>query len=287
MSAFAMMFFQNSSLLSFQERLQKAYNTNNLKTMFDIESSPKDSQLRKILDRASTGPVEQLFSDFLYQLQRGNQLKPYQFLDGRYLMPLDGSGYFSSKKICCPGCLQKKNKKTGEIRYHHQILQTAIVHPDMKQILPLAPEPIRNTDGFKKQDCEINASKRIISKIRKTHPKLKIIITGDGLYSQQPFIDELKKANMPYILVAKPKDHKILYEWVDELKNLGDVQKYEFKGLKGKRYVYEWINKVPLNGSEKSDDINFFKFKIINKGKVTYKNSWVQPMVLGQTGGKG
>ncbi len=275
MSAFAMMYFQDPSLLSFQERLQKACNKNNLKTMFDIESIPKDSQLREILDQAPTESVEQLFPDFLHQLQRGNQLKTYQFLDGRYLIPLDGSGYFSSKKICCPGCLQKKNKKTGEIRYHHQILQAAIVHPDMKQVLPLAPEPIKNTDGTKKQDCEINASKRIISKIRKTHPKLKIIITGDGLYSKQPLIDELNKANMSYILVAKPKDHKVLYEWFDELQGLGETQNYEFKDLKKKKYVYEWVNKVPLNGSEKSDYVNFFTFKIINKGKVTYKNSWV------------
>ena len=261
MSAFAMMYFQDPSLLSFQERLQIAYNKNNLKTMFDIESIPKDSQLREILDQASTESIKQTFSDFLHQLQRGNQLKLYQFLDSRYLIPLDGSGYFSSKKICCPSCLQKKNKKTGEIRYQHQILQAAIVHPDMKQVLPLAPEPIKNTDGSKKQDCEINASKRMISQIRKEHPKLNIIITGDGLYSKQPFIDELKTANMSYILVAKPKDHKILYEWFEELKGLEDIQKYESKGLKGKRYVYEWINQIPLNGSEKSDDIFFLLSK--------------------------
>jgi hypothetical protein len=275
MTGFAMMYFQDPSLLSFQHRLQIAHNKNNLKTMFDVESIPKDSQLREVLDRASPKAVEELFSDFLHQLQRGNHLKSYQFLDGRYLIPIDGSGYFSSKKICCPGCLKKTNKKTGEIRYHHQILQAAIVHPDMKQVLPLAPESIKNTDGSRKQDCEINASKRIIPKIRRSYPKLNIIISGDGLYSKQPFINELKPANMSYILVAKPKDHKVLYEWVDVLEQLGEIQKYEFKDLKGKRYVYNWINSVPLNGSEKSDDVNFFKFKIINKDKVTYKNSWI------------
>ncbi len=74
------------------------------------------------------------------------------------------------------GCLRKEESK-GKIRYHHQILQAAIVHPDMKQVLPFSPEPITNKDGSKKQDCEINAGKRIVSKIRKNHPKLKIIIT--------------------------------------------------------------------------------------------------------------
>lgn len=275
MAGFAMMYFQDPSLLTFQKKLQTAYNLNNLKTMFNIESIPKDTQLRDILDQAPTDELEAIFSDFMYQLQRGKQLESYKFINDMYLIPVDGSQYFSSKKICCPGCLTKE-KPEGDIRYSHQILQAVIVHPDMKQVLPLAPEPIQNKDGTKKQDCEINASKRLISKIRKTHPKLKIIIAGDGLYSKQPFIEELKKESMSYILVAKPKDHKILFEWVHELTGLGDGNKLEIKDSKGKKYVYEWINKIPLNGTKDADEVNFFQFKIINKdGKTTYRNSWV------------
>jgi hypothetical protein len=275
MTGFAMMYLQDPSLLAFQQRLQKACNLNNLKTMFDIKSIPKDSHLRDTLDQASTDDLNKIFSDYLFQLQRANYLKQYQFLNGYYLTPIDGSEYFSSNKICCPGCLRKEKPK-GNIRYHHQILQAAIVHPDMKQVLPLAPEPITNKDGSKKQDCEINAGKRLVSKIRRTHPKLKIIITGDGLYSKQPFVDELKEADMSYILVAKPTDHKILFEWVDELTALGDGHKLKIKQPKDKRHEYEWINHVPLNGTKNADQVNFFQFKIVDKkGKVTYKNSWV------------
>jgi hypothetical protein len=64
-----------------------------------------------------------------------------------------------------------------------------MLNPHMRQVLPLAPESVANTDGTTKQDCEINAGKRIVGKIRRTHPKLKIVITADGLYSKQPFID--------------------------------------------------------------------------------------------------
>lgn len=275
MTGFAMMFFQDPSLLSFQRRLQKAYNLNNLTTMFNIKSIPKDTQFRDVLDQAPYEQLNKIFSDYLFQLQRGKHLELYQFLNGHYLVPLDGSEYFSSNKICCPGCL-KKEKPKGKIRYHHQILQAVIVHPDVKQVLPLSPEPICNKDGSKKQDCEINAGKRMVSRIRKTHPKLKIIITADGLYSKQPFIDQLKESGMSYILVAKPTDHKILFEWVNELLGLGDGNKLEVKQPKGVKHEYEWINNVPLNGSANADKVNFFQFKIINKaGKVTYKNSWV------------
>ena len=81
---------------------------------------------------------------------------------------------------------------------------------------------------------------------------------------------------MSYILVAKPTDHKILFEWVDELTGLGDGHRIELKMPKGKRHVYEWINGVPLNGQDHADNVNFFQFKIMDKtSKVTYKNSWV------------
>jgi len=35
------------------------------------------------------------------------------------------------------------------------------------------------------------------------HVRVKIIVTADGLCPNQPFVDELKAANMSFILVAK------------------------------------------------------------------------------------
>ncbi len=92
----------------------------------------------------------------------------------------------------------------------------------MRKVLPLAPEPIQNTDRSKKQDREINASKRMVANIREQHPKPSMNIVGDGLYSKQPFIDSVKQSRMSYILVAKPNDDKVLFEWVHELQALGD-----------------------------------------------------------------
>ena len=90
-------------------------------------------------------------------------------MDDRHLMCLDGSGYFSSDAIHCPGCLTKTSAN-GHVRYEHQILQPVIVCPGIREVIPLAPEPIANTDGAQKQDCEINAAKRLIGKLRQTHP---------------------------------------------------------------------------------------------------------------------
>jgi len=148
-----------------------------------------------------------------------------------------------------------------------------MLNPDMRQVLPLAPEPVANSDGNTKQDCEINAAKRIVMKIRAAYPKLKMIITADGLYSKQPFVDVLKDARMSFILVAKPTDHKLLFEWVDELDGLGQSGHLQFSDDKGRRHAYRWVNQVPLNGSRDADQVNFFEYWLYADQKVTYHNS--------------
>jgi hypothetical protein len=280
MSGFAMMFFQDPSLLAFQKRLQESAQQNNLSKLFGVATIPKDTQMRDVIDMLPTVALGDIFPNFLNRLQRGRQLDQYRFLNDKYLIPLDGTEYFSSEKISCPFCLKTEPSK-GSLRYHHQILQAVIVHPDIRQVIPLFPEPIQNSDGYTKQDCEMNAGKRIVEKIRKAHPKLSIIIAGDDLYSKQPFIDALKANGMSYILVAKPTDHKILFEWVGEITAMGEAEHFELIDKKSKRHKYQWINDLPLNGSPNADHVNFFQYWIIDKkGKTTYRNSWVTDLLV-------
>lgn len=277
-SAFAMMFFQDPSLNAFQNRLQEKQQLNNLKTMFNVTDIPKSTQLRSALDDIPSTEIEGLFSDFFRPVQRAKQLELFEFMDGQYLIPLDGVQYFSSNKISCDCCLTKKTNKTTA--YYHQVVSAAIVCPGIKQVIALAPEPIQNSDGNTKQDCEINAGKRIVNKIRLTHPKLKIIITGDGLYSKQPFIDELKKNHMSFILVAKPTDHTLLYQWFSEFHQMGETQQLEFRDQKGRRHLYEWANDIPLNGSKDADNVNYFEYSIFKDDKISYHNSWVTDITI-------
>lgn len=274
MSAFAMMFFQDASLLEFQRRLKVQTNFDNLQTLFGVEAIPADSQLREVLDFCEPEPIAAVFSDFFRPLQRGKHLEQFQVLDGQYLVLLDATQIFSSEKIHCPHCLHKTSAK-GKVRYQHQVLQVVIAHPDHRQVIPLAPEPIRNEDGKEKQDCEINAGKRIIQKIRQNHPKLKIIIGGDDLYSKQPFIEELEKAGMSYVLVAKPSDHKVLYEWFCELRGMNETKILELTDHKKVVHHYEWANKLPLNGDQKARDVNYFEYTQTKGSKTLFHSSWV------------
>jgi len=281
MSGFAMMFYQDSSLLQFQQRLQEAIHKNNLQTLFQVESIPKDSQMREVIDEVESQELEPLFEDFFRPLQRGKHLEGYRVLGDYYLISIDGSGYFSSDKIHCSGCLKKETKK-GKIGYEHKIVQAALMHPDQRQVFPLAPEEVKNTDGRDKQDCEIEAGKRLVRKIRRSHVKLKIIIVGDSLYSKQPFMEGLGEERMRYVLVVKEEDHKLLMEWVNEQRQLKEVSRLEVKDKRGRLHIYEWINEVPLNGNKNTLWVNYFEYWLVVGGKVTYHNSWVTDFSLSE-----
>lgn len=278
-SAFAMFFLQDKSLLQFQRRFQEELHRNNLSTVFGVTDIPCDSQLRDVIDTHSIDPLFSLFPQIFKRLQRGKYLDQYQYLDGAYLVPIDGSGYFSSEKIQCNKCLIKKPSGSDGYRYHHMILQATLVHPDMREVLPLSLDFICNEDGSAKQDCERNSARRLLQRIKKEHPRLPLIIVGDGLYSNQPFIEHCKDLNMSYILVAKPRDHKVLYQDIDSLRESNLLDTLTVKE-KGRQYHYEWVNDVFLNGNKNSIKVNFLKLTIYKGKKKTYSNAWVTDTVV-------
>jgi len=282
MSALAMFCFQDPSLLAFQKRTQAPVLAQNLKNMWHIQSVPSDSQMRTVMDEIDSGEFEGLFATFFRLLQRGRHLEQYRALGRYYLCVMDGSEYFSSESLACPSCLRKKVKKKGgdTLQFSHQIVEAAIIHPRLSTVIPLAPEAVKNTDGTDKQDCETNAGKRLLGKIRKTHPKLPLIIIADSLYSKQPMIEALIAHDMRYVLAAKPDDHKILMEWVNELRLLNEVMHMEYEDHQGRTHVYEWVNEVPLNGKKDSPLVNYFEYWMKRSGKTVYHNSWVTDLPI-------
>jgi hypothetical protein len=175
MSAFAMFSLKAPSLLAFDKERAEG----NLHTIYGIERVPCDTHMREILDPVSPKWLRPVFTSVFRQLQRGKALEEMMFLDGHYLLALDGTGYFSSQTIHCASCLHKVHRN-GSITYYHQMLGAAIIHLDRREVIPLMPEPIVTQDGTGKNDCERNAAKRFIAKLRHDHPHLKFIVTEDS-----------------------------------------------------------------------------------------------------------
>ena len=137
MSGFAMFSLKDPSLLAFDARREADQNLN---TVYGIEQVPCDTQMRTIPDEVKPDELRASFKEPFRQLQRGSALEQMVFFEGCYLVSLDGTGFFSSKKLHSDICLEKVNKKTGAVTYHLQMSGAAIVHPDFKEEIPLAPE---------------------------------------------------------------------------------------------------------------------------------------------------
>ncbi len=276
MCGFASMYFQSPSLLQFQKELKDREKRSNLETLFGVSDIPENTQLRSIVDKVDSEYFRPIFKEYLSRLQRGKHLEEYQFLNGKYICNIDGTQFFSSKKVDCPQCLTATHENGGTT-CSHKVLQGAIVHPDIKQVLALMPEQIVNSDGASKQDCEMNASKRWLLNVKKDHPRLSLIINADGLSSKQPFITEVNKVGYNYIIVAKPNDHKYMMEWISAFDSILHKSSVD---AKGRRHQYDWIEDIPLNGREDSIRVNFFRYRIISidkdgKERINFQNSWV------------
>lgn len=274
MSGFAIFSLKDPSLLAFDRRRGEP---KNLHTVYGIEQIPSDTQMRIILDEIDPENLRGVYKEVFRDAQRGKVLAKYRILGGHYLLSLDGTGYFSSKKIHCKNCLVKK-LRNGGVLYQHQMLGAAIVHPERKEVLPLIPEPIIKQDGETKNDCERNAAKRFLEKLRKDHPNLPLIVTEDALSSNAPHIKELKKHNLRFILGVKESDHAFLFEKVAQAKDEGRSTKHEFT-RNGITHRFHFVNKVPLNASNPDVLVNFLEYwEITSKGEQYF--SWVTDFTI-------
>jgi len=233
------------------------------------------------LDPVSPQWLSPVFKSVFRQLQRGKALEAMVFLDGHYLLALDGTGYFSSTTIHCESCLQKVHRN-GSVTYSHQMLGAAIIHPDVRAVIPLMPEPIGRHDGTDKNDCERNAAKRFVAKLRQDHPHLKFIVTEDSLSSNAPHLETLRNHALHFILGVKEGDHAFLFQQVQAAEHAGRVTSYErHDRAAGVRHRFRFVNDMPLNASHPDVRINFIEYWEIGHTKVQHF-SWVTDLRVSQ-----
>lgn len=275
MSGFAMFSLKSPSLLAFDKERAEG----NLQSVYGMERVPCDTSMRAILDPVNPESLRPLFKQVFGALQRGKALEEMVFVEGHYLLALDGTGYFSSKQIHCESCLQRQHKD-GSITYHHQMLGAALIHPDKRAVIPLMPEPIIKHDGSSKNDCERNAAKRLIAKLRQDHPHLKLIVTEDSLSSNAPHIETLHDHNLHYILGVKEGDHTHLFSQVAAAEQAGRVTYYDRDDDEtGLKHRFRFVSDMPLNEANSELRVNFLECWEWDGDKVKHF-SWVTNLRL-------
>jgi hypothetical protein len=292
-AAFALFVLRFPSLLKFEEHWMESVVRENIQNVFQVSSVPSDTQMREILDDLVPQALRPLFKQLVGLAVQSKALLPYRFYEGKYLIAMDGTGFFSSDKIHCSSCLVRDQRKGTEQRYQHQMLCGAIVSPDHRTVIPLYPEQIGVDDGSDKNDCERNAMKRFLIQFRQDFPKLEGIILGDALSANIPQVEQIRCAGLSFILNVKPGSQKTLFRSAKGGALRGEMKKHVVvdtigdKVKKKRTRTYFWINEVLLSHTDQDYTVNFLDFtetiEWVCKGKKTKRQvhfSWITDFYL-------
>jgi hypothetical protein len=155
------------------------------------------------------------------------------------------------------------------------MLGAAIMHPDIREVIPLMPEPMVKHDGTGKNDGERTAAKRFVAKRRQDHPHLKFIVTADSLSANAPHIETLHADGLRYLLGVKEGDHASLFQQVQAAEHAGRVTHDErHDRAAGVVHRFRFVNDVPLNASNPNVRVNFLEYWERGADKVQHF-SWV------------
>jgi len=282
LSAFGVFYFQSGSWLNFQRNMQTQTGRDNAKSLFGVDKIPSDNHIRDVLDDIGVDKLQTVFDKIYKLLLEKKTLESYQYFDKTLMVLLDGTYYHSSQKIHCSQCQskQKKDKEGQEyVEYYHSAITPIIAHPKKSSVLSLLPEMISNEDGEAKQDCEINATKRWLKRDHLLSKHYKFCLLGDDLYCKTTLIKQLRDKAYGFIFVCKASSHKKMYEVIEYIKAIGEmdtkvVSKLN-KSRKKEMYHYCYLNDIDLTGDKQSIKVNWCSVEVHNEeGKVLYRGAF-------------
>lgn len=277
LGAFSVFFTQSPSFLSFQSAMQQTKGKNNAQSLFGITQIPCNNHIRDLLDEVCPSHVSPVFTYIFDGLTNAGHLDSFRSYNDNLLIALDGTQYFSSNTIHCENCSQKKHKN-GTVTYSHSVVTPVVVTPGNNHVIALQPEFITPQDGHQKQDCENAAAKRWIKQYAPIYKQFGLTILGDDLYCKQPFCRLLLEQEIDFIFVCKPDSHATLYQWIEELDAMQEIETVVEKRWTGKTHqidTYRFANHLPLRDGEDAIQVNWCELTTsLPDGTILYKNAF-------------
>jgi hypothetical protein len=277
LGAFSVFFTQSPSFLAHQRSMEETKGQNNARSLFGLEQIPCDVHIRGLLDAVAPSQVFPVFSYIFTALQGAGALSSFLSSFGGLLIALDGTEYFSSKKLQCPNC-STRQQKNGSTTYFHSVVTPVVVAPGQDKVIALEPGFILPQDGHDKQDCETAAGKRWLEQYGARYSPLGVTILGDDLYCHQPMCERILEAGCHFLLTCKPESHRTLYEWLEGLEGCGGIGTRTVKRWTGKEYqldTYRYAEQVPLRDGADGLLVNWCELTTTNRaGKVLYHNAF-------------
>jgi hypothetical protein len=222
------------------------------------DSLPCNDTLDDYLALLGAQPVAEVRAWMMRQLIRGRVLDAAR-LQSRLVAALDGTGYLVFRWQHCEHCL---TRQCGErTLYCHQALELKVLGP-AQTVLSLGTEFIDNREladtpadageQRRKQDCELKASRRLLTQFRREHPQLWLCLSLDALYACGAGLQLGKDFKVALVIVFKEGSIPTLWREFQTLLGLCPKNRLEARA-DGWRHEYRWVDELDYVDSDRRE----------------------------------
>ncbi len=258
----------------------------------ELQEIPNWQTIQDVIEQLDYEEIDNIRKYMFKALLRSKMFDRYRYNNCIQLV-VDATGLSSHDYNLNDNCLTRT--RDGKTKYYKYVLEAKVVFGNM--VISIDSEWIENVESHnenQKQDCEVNAFKRMAPRIKKNYPKLKFIVTGDALYATTPMIDICKKQKWHFIFNLKKDRLKNIYEeFEDNINYQNEVTKENyflssgiiFKGntlqafryieiLENKTTIFNYISDLKVDNYNIETIVNLgrYRWKIENEGFNEQKN---------------
>ena len=181
----------------------------------------------------------------------------FRFFDKYFTIGIDATGIYNWGENPPDDIAKYTNKKTskhGKVNYFTLVVEVVLICSNGMTISLMSEWVANESKEYVKQDCELNAFKRVAVRLKNCFPRLPVCLLVDGLYTNVALMDVCDEYGWKYITVFKDGNLSSVWEEVESLIPLNEKNiKIVVNGDNNHWYThdYRWLN-----------DIEYQKYKI-------------------------
>lgn len=242
--------FKSGSRNAFDQDRKDPLFSENYTRVFKLKL-PSCDAIDDVMRAISTNELEQLKCQVLHSLLAKRVLHKFRFQNQYFMISVDATGIASYSSDYCGECTSKTSKN-GNTTYFHHVLEAKLVTTN-DMAFSIGTEWIRNSEQgeYDKQDCELNAFKRLAAKLKKEFPRLPILILVDALYANEPFFKICIEHGWEFIVTFKDGNLPSVHQEIDLLPP--SARKHAERLIPGanksfKKQNYTYIDNIDYKG---------------------------------------
>lgn len=219
----------------------------------ELEALPHQDTLNRLLSKIDVAQIEETHLDMVRNLIGKKKFSRY-LIDNCYPIAADGTQKLVRSEGISEQWLEREvgkgeNKKK---QYYVYVLEANLVFQN-GMVIPVMSEILDYTEGDAgkdKQDCEQKAFHRLARRLKKTFPRLRIMILLDGLFANGPVLAVCRKYKWQHMIVLQDGSLPSVWEEFHGLKTM-HVEDQLKQPWGNRRQFFRWVNQIEYDWGPK------------------------------------